>query len=346
MKALIKLRKGPGFTELHDIPEPLAPGPTEVKAEIKYCGICGTDIKIYHGDHRYYKPPLTLGHEFSAVVVEVGREVKNIKVGDEIVIAPRIPAVPRLPLDPWEKPWNKRRAFDAPWGSTRYGGMTKYGVYDEDLVLKLPPNVDLESAALTEPLAICVHGIIDQGMVHCTDVVVVSGPGPIGLLSMQIAKAEGAYVIICGIEGDESKLEIARQLGADIAVNVSKEDPMQAILDLTYGGGADVVIECAGSGSSVNQLMRYSCRKGQFIQIGTSAHKYEIDFMQVSYKELKVIGSFSSMYTDWEKSLKLMSSGRVKAKPIVSHKFPLSAWQEAFHMLENRKGMKILLYPD
>jgi len=206
--------------------------------------------------------------------------------------------------------------------------------------------VDLTSAALTEPLSVCARGIINFGMIHCTDVVVVSGPGSIGQLSAQIAKAEGATVIVCGIDGDEEKLALATELGADLVFNVSQQDPLPAIHEMTYGAGADVVIECAGHGSSVSNLINYARRGAQFIQIGTSMHTYEIDFMQLAYKELKAVGSFGSSYGEWEKSLRLMDTGRVNTRAVVSHKMPISEWQEAFKIIERRESVKILLHPD
>lgn len=345
MQALVKKEKGYGNTELIDIPEP-SPGPRMVKAEIKYCGICGTDHKMYTDDHAYYTPPIVLGHEFSAVVVEVGDKVQNIKVGDEIVAAPLRTRNTLHQRHAYHFPGRVRRGFDTPWGVAAYGGFTKYGVYPEESVLKIPDGVTLVDAALTEPTAVCARGIIGFGMVHCTDVAVVSGPGSIGLLAAQIAKAEGATVIVCGIDGDEKKLEMAAKLGADMVFNVSKEDPLPAILDMTYGAGADVVIECAGHGSSIANLINYARLGAQYIQIGTSMHKYEVDFMQLAYKELKAVGTFGASHQDFERSLRLMANGQVSGSGVVSHKMPISQWEEAFKIIEARESVKILLYPD
>lgn len=345
MQALVKTEKGFGNTEMLDVPEP-TPGPRQVKAEIAFCGICGTDHKIYTDDHAYYTPPMVLGHEFSAVVIEVGEQVGRIKVGDEIVAAPLRSSRPLHQKHAYDYPSFGRRGFNTSWGVATYGGFAKYGVFNEASVMKLPSGVDLASAALTEPLSVCARGIIEHGMIHCTDVVVVSGPGSIGLLSAQIAKAEGAAVIVCGVDGDEKKLELAAKLGADRVFNVSQQDPLPAIHEMTYGGGADVVIECAGHGSSVANLINYARLGAQFIQIGTSMHSYEIEFMQLAYKELKAVGSFGSSYGEWEKSLKLMSTGQVNAAAVISHRMPMSAWQDAFGIMEARESIKILLHPD
>jgi len=346
MQALVKTEKGFGNTEILNVPEP-TPGPRQVKAKIAFCGICGTDYKIYTDDHAYYAPPMVLGHEVSAVVIEVGEQVGQIKVGEEIVAAPLRSSRPLHQRHAYDYPSRGgRRGFDTSWGVATYGGFAEYGVFNEASVMKLPPGVDLAGAALTEPLSVCSRGIIAHGMIHCTDVVVVSGPGSIGLLSAQIAKAEGGTVIVCGVDGDEKKLELAAELGADLVFNVSQQDPMPAIQEMTYGAGADVVIECAGHGSSVTNLINYARLGAQFIQIGTSMHTYEIDFMQLAYKELKAVGSFGSSYGEWEKSLKLMSTGQVNAGAVISHRMPISAWQDAFKIMENRESVKILLHPD
>ena len=346
MQAVLKTRKGRGNTELSEIPVP-DPGPRQVKAEIKFCGICGTDLKIFSDDHAYYNPPMVLGHEFSAVVAAVGKQVTRVQPGDEIVVAPLNAPRTLHQRHAYDYPKGSRRGcFETPWGIATYGGMTRFGVYDENSVIRLPPGVDLQSAAMTEPLSVCTRGIISNGEIHCTDLVVVSGPGPIGLLAAQIAKAEGGYVIVCGIDGDRKKLEIARELGADEVYNVDREDPLPHILEMTQGGGADVLIECAGHGSSVNRLLDYGRRGAQFIQLGTSMHEYEIDFMQLAYKELNVVGSFGSSHREWEKSLQMMRTGKVDPHPLVSHTMPMSEWRQAFEILQNRQGIKILLFPD
>ena len=346
MKAVVKLQKGYGYIEVKDVPEPPL-YPNGVKVKIKYCGICGTDVKIYHGEHAYYKPPLILGHEFSGVVVETGEDVKNVKVGSEVVIS-RGTTLARSLYGRSRDPWAAigRQGFEAEWGFTSYGGFTTYGVCDWQSILEIPPGVDLESAALTEPLGVTGHAILGKASIHSSDVVVVSGPGPIGLLTAQLAKAEGGLVIVLGTSIDEAKLLLAKELGADMVLNVEEQDPLPIVLDLTCGAGADVVCECAGVAASVSQCLNLARRGAQYIQLGTSMKEMLIDFTQISYKELVVLGSFGSERIDWERGLNLIDQGKVKVKPLISHKLPLSAWREAFALCEEKKGIKVLLYPE
>ncbi|MFC1937933.1 zinc-binding dehydrogenase, partial [Chloroflexota bacterium] len=223
---------------------------------------------------------------------------------------------------------------------------TTYRVYDPGAIIEIPPSVDLESAALVEPLAVGGRAILGKAGIHSSDVAVVSGPGPIGLLTAQLAKTEGATVIVLGTTVDETRLKVARELGADIVLNVEEQDPLPLVLDLTYGAGADVVCECAGVAASVSQCLDLARRGAQYIQLGTSAKKMSIDFAQISYKELEVIGSFSSERIDWERGLNLMAQGKVNVNPLISHKLPLSQWREGFALSENKQGIKVLLYPD
>jgi L-iditol 2-dehydrogenase len=346
MKAVVKLQKGYGHIEVKEVPEPPL-RPDGVKVEIQYCGVCGTDVKIYHDEHGYYRPPLILGHEFSGTVVEVGAEVRNVRVGARVVVPPGI-AQPRSLYGQSQNPWGGlgRRGFQADWGFTSYGGFTKYGVYNWRSAIELPKGVDLESAALAEPLAVCVHGIVGKARIHCSDVVVVSGPGPIGLLTAQLAKAEGAKVILLGVGADKTRLAVAKELGIDLVLNVEEQDPVPVVLEHSFGSGADVVCECVGMAASVTQCLKLARRGAQFIQLGTSRKEMTVDFAQISYKELNVIGSFNYERVDWEIALNLIDQGKVQVKPLITHKLPLSGWQEGFALSDDKRGIKVLLYPE
>ncbi|MBW1691943.1 MAG: zinc-binding dehydrogenase [Deltaproteobacteria bacterium] len=341
MKALMKLKKGYGEVELREIPEPV-PGPEEVKVEIKYCGICGTDMKIFHGEHAYYKAPSILGHEMIGTVTEIGKNVTGVEIGDNVVATEssvtKAKSLYGHSMDPWVE--QSYRGF------TGGGGFAKYGVYDDKAILKVPQSIDLKSGALLEPLACAVHAIIEKAPIHCNDIVVVSGPGPMGLLTAQLAKNEGGFVIILGRSADQNKLELALDLGIDMALNIEKQDTIDTILDISNEAGADLVFECVGVASSVSECMRLVRRYGYFIQVGSSAKLMEVDFAQIMYKELTVMGSFGRERIDWERSVRLLETGKVKTKPLISHILPLSAWHEAFMLFEEGKGVKILLCPD
>ena len=346
MKALVKTKKAPGHMQIAEVSEP-KPAANEVKLEIQYCGICGTDVKIYRDKHAYYRAPQIPGHEYSSVVVELGDDVKNISVGDRVVAASspiRRDSLYGRGRNPWGE--GPGRGFETEWGFTQFGGFARYTVCDAQRVLKLPEGVDLISAALTEPVSVCLRGVMDKAHVECTDVAVVSGPGTIGLLAAQIVKAQGAFVILLGVSSDEHRLDLAKKLGVDLVFNVDETDPLPEILSLTKGAGADKVFECAGYHSSVSKCIEVARRGGHYVQLGTSMAIMEIDFTQIAYKELTVVGTFGTSRTGWERSLMLMEKGDIQTLPLVSHKCPLSDWEEGMAFAEGKEGIKVLLYPD
>ena len=267
----------------------------EVLVEISFCGVCGTDVKILHDHHAYYRPPLILGHEFSGVVADVGADVTGISVGDTVVVPPspiRVESLEARARSPWQT--GVRDGFEAEWGFTTYGGFTKYGVFGAERIVKLPNGVDVESAALVEPLSVCVHAVLDNASVRATDVVVVSGAGAIGLLTAQLAKAQGATVVVLGLGVDEHRLALAKSLGADAVVNTERDDPEDVTLDLSRGAGADVVFECVGAEASVVNCIRLVRRGGHYVQVGTSASVMSVEFAQIAYKELTVKGNLAA----------------------------------------------------
>jgi len=341
LKAVVKTKKGKGNVELKEIPEP-TPKEKEVEIEVKVAGICGTDIHIYYDEYPN-NPPVVLGHEVSGIIVDVGRDVTEYKAGDRVTSETffytcgkcRFCRSGRINLCP------DRLSI----GSGVNGAFTKYLVVPEKNLHKLPPNVSFEEGALSEPLACCIHAVSESAKVYASDIVVVSGPGPIGLLALQIAKAEGAFTIICGISVDEERLNVAKQVGADIVINIQKEDPLRIVREVSEGYGADVVVECAGAGSSANQCLRLVRKGGKFIQMGLFSKPIQIDLKQIVYKELKIIGSFSHVPSCWRKAMRLLEQKKVMLEPLISDKLSLNQWKKGFERVEEHQGLKVLLYP-
>ena len=343
MKGLVKFKKGEGNVEIQEVNEP-KPGRDEVMIEVKATGICGSDIHIYHDDIKIpLKPPVIMGHEFSGVVAEVGDKVKNVKIGDRVTseTAASVCGVCRYCRTGNHNLCANRLGI----GYWINGAFTKYCVVPKERVHKLPPNIDFVSAAVCEPLSCCVHGVIELTGVTAGDVVVVTGPGAIGLLTLQLAKAEGGQVVMCGTSRDEERLKLAQELGADFVVNVQKDDPVKIVNDLTQGYGADVVLECSGAPGAANFGLEVVRKQGKYTQIGLFGRPIEIDFEKIAYKEIRVTGSFSQRWTAWELALKLLSQGKVKTRSLVSDVLPLTQWREGFKKHEEKSGVKILLTP-
>lgn len=341
MKTLSKTEQGFGHLVIQEKPVP-SPGKNEVKIEVKYAGICGSDIHTYEGHYRV-AVPVTLGHEFSGVVAEVGEEVTEFKPGDRVTSETTfyICGECRYCQSEDYNLCSLRKGL----GTQQDGAFAKYLIARKDSVHLLPERVDFQSGAMTEPLA-CTYHAIAKTEINQGDLIVVIGPGPIGLLAAQVAKARGGKVIITGLTNDKIRLDKAKELGIDYAVNTQEENVKDLVNQLTDGYGADVVLECSGAVPGAKQGLDLLHKKGQYAQVGLFA-KSEIpfDLEKVIQKEIRVVGSRSQNSADWEPSLALMNEGKVNAKALVTHEFLITQWNEAYQAIKSGEAIKVLLRP-
>ncbi|MBD3307733.1 alcohol dehydrogenase catalytic domain-containing protein [candidate division KSB3 bacterium] len=344
MKALVKYERGPGNMEIRDVPEPeVKPG--EVKIQVHATGICGSDLHIYHDDAVVpISPPVITGHEFAGVVAEVGEGITEWKAGDRVVSETAYDVCGAC--EPCMTgfynlcPQRKTLGF---WAN---GAFTSYTVVPAHRVHALPDNVDFVAGSLMEPLACVVHAALELTQITTGDLVLVSGPGAIGLSAIQIAKAQGARVIAAGTDMDLKRLELARELGADMLINVMQRHLLDEVNTLTQGRGVDIVLECSGSAQAANDAVLAVKRRGQYTQIGLFGKPITIDMEKMCFKEIRFIGSLASKWTSWEKALQLVAQGRVQLKPLVSDVLPIRDWETAFQMFEDKQGLKIVLTPE
>lgn len=344
MKALVKYAAGPGNMEIRDVPEP-TPGVGQVKIEVKEAGICGSDLHIYHSDIAIpVNPPVITGHEFSGVVVEVGEGVTKFKPGDRVVseTAYHYCGVCDFCREGYYNLCVERKTL----GYWYNGVFTKYTLVPEARVHLIPENVDFTTAAMTEPLACVVHAVYDLCKIVPGDVVLVSGPGAIGIMAMQVAKSHGATVIVSGTNVDTERLKLAKALGADYIVNVQKENITDMVNQLTDNYGVDVVLECSGSEAGTDTGLNLIKKRGYFTQIGLAGKKIEFDIEKICYKELHFSGSLGSRNHSWRKAIQLLKEGKVKLKPLATTKLSILEWEKAFKMFENKEGFKIFLLPE
>lgn len=339
MQAVVKFARGVGNVELRDIPEPQA-GQGQVKIRVRATGVCGTDLHIY-ADEYPSNPPVALGHEFSGEVVAVGEGVTVVAPGDRVTSRTYFITCGKCEYcrTGRDNLCYSRKSI----GSGVHGAMAKYVVVPETAVFRLPDNVSFLAGALSEPLACCVHAVLEYNRPQPTERALVTGPGAIGLLAMQVAKTTGAKVTILGTPADARRLELARQLGADEVIST---DQLPAILERERQAGYDAVIECSGAQAGIETALQLAKRGGRFTQVGLAGKKVLFDIDQIVYKQLEVTATFAHVWRNWPKVMSLLGSGAVQTEPLVSHRLPLSRWQEAFEAFTAREGVKIVLEPE
>jgi len=336
MQALMKISRGVGNVELRDIPEPI-PGSEEVKVRVKAAGICGTDIHIMN-DEFPYNPPVVLGHEVAGIVEECGEKVSSFKVGDRVTSRTSVGCGKC-------KYCHTGRANLCPnrltLGLSINGGFAKYFVIPESNLHLLPENVGFVAGALTEPLACCVHAVLETGKVSPGESVLITGPGPIGLICTQLAKASGGYVTIMGTPRDKERLELAKKLGADETVFTTETEEL-----INNKREFEVVVECSGAEPAIDTGLRLATKRARYVQMGLIGKEAKINIDQIVYKEIIFLGSFAQKWTAWGKALNLLGHGIIQTEPLVSHRLSLNQWQEGFEMLINNKGLKKVIIPE
>ncbi len=342
MKAVMKVAPGVGNIELRDIDEPF-PEAGQVKIRVHTAGICGTDLHIYKDEFRSV-PPVVLGHEIAGEVVAVGDGVDARTIGTRVTTETYFYTCGtcRYCRSGNVNLCLRRRSI----GSAVNGGFTNYVIVPQKNVHLLPDNLDLVAGALTEPLACVVHGVLTTPTVAPGDVAVIAGPGAIGLLTLQVVKAAGATVIMLGTDADAPRLALARELGADMTLNVQRDDVKAAVEEVTVEGmGADVVYECSGAGAAAAQLLELVRRRGRYVQIGLFGKSIAWDLDQICFREVTVTGSNASIPSAWTRAIQLLGSGQVKTAPLITNIYPVTEWQTAFDAFEAKQGIKMVLQP-
>src|ERR1700751_532121 len=282
MKALVKYASGEGNVDIREVEEPRC-GDDQVKLEIAYCGICGTDIHVLQDTFRNY-PPVILGHEFSGTVVEVGSNVTGVKCGEKVA------CLGATAVTCGQCSYciagnfifcSNRRGM----GHGVNGGFARYVALRPDQLYRVPPDISLEEAALTEPFAAVVQAVTELTNVRIGDVALVSGPGPMGLLCVKLLVAEGVKTIVAGASGDDSRLEAALRYGAAAAINTSERSITDVIRELGDGRGVDVAFECAGHENSVRACLEALRPLGRYTQVGICGREIQFPIDQIFYKQ-------------------------------------------------------------
>lgn len=311
----------------------------EVLVKVKACGICGTDVHIFHGNYQV-KYPLIPGHELSGEVCAVGEGVTGISVGDRVAVDPNNAC--------GQCSYCRQGRVNLcknlnPIGVTRDGGFAEYCRVPAVQIYLLPDSVSFEQGALMEPLACALRGI-QMAEIAPGDTVAVLGSGTMGGLLLQLARTSGGGKMFLS-EPIPKRREIALSFGADLTVNPLEDDVHQALLSLDPDG-ADVVFEAAGLAVTAEQSLQLAKRGGKVIFFGvvSPTEKVEVSPYLINENELTIRGSFNNPLTN-SRALELIASGRVSVEPYISHRFPIEQFEEAFSLFGKPEAFKILIVP-
>ena len=345
MEALVKTKHGKGFMEIKEVKKP-EPEPNEVLIKIKAAGICGSDIHFYDGSLTHCFPPVILGHEFSGEIEKVGDAVTRYSPRDRVVSEPHkggcglcmFCQTGQTEVCP------KKRAI----GYKIDGSFASHITMPESSLHRIPDHISFDHAALAEPLAVVIKGVLERTRVNPEDFVVVLGCGPVGLLAANAIKAEGARgVMVTGTDLDEGiRLKAARQMNIDHVLNIQQENLKEAVLDFTNGMGADLVVEACGVEAAIHQAFDILRTDGRIAAIGHTGRDYiSVPWETGLRKAAHVTWSFSSNWSSWERAVSMLSGNKIEADQIVTHTYPLKEWNTAFESLEKLKAIKVLLRP-
>lgn len=333
MKALRKTASGAGHVEISDVDIPEI-GPDDVLMKVYATGVCGSDLLIQE-DRHFYEAPVTLGHEFSGIAARVGKNVTRVKEGDKFIA-------------------------DIECGPGRWLGVTVDGAYapfmrvSEHVIYRIPDHVSLDHACLGEPIAATHHWIQERAQVKVGDDVVVVGPGPMGIMGCHYARYCGARrVFLIGLRSDKKRLHIGKQMGADYTL-YSEDNPEKAVLDITGGKGAEVVLECSASEKGVRHALDCARKayegpggKGVVVFISLWGQKITLNLDEISLGQLDIRGSWSWNGSEtWEHAIDLLDRGVFKLDPMITAHYGLDDWETAFANLRAKQDVKAFIHPN
>ena len=340
MKALAKTGPGMEGMELIEVPEPsLCEG--EIKVRVSAAGICGTDIHIMRDEYPY-NPPVILGHEYVGIISEVGSAVDNFKVGERVVSLTAVSTCGRCVYcrDGLYMLCPKRKSI----GSGLDGAMAEYVKVPARLAYSIPDSISYgDELAMCEPLACCIRAVSEQSRISAGDVVLISGPGTIGLLTLQLCTMQGARVIVSGTPRDSERLELAKELGAERVVDSA--DELLDVISTVCPGGVDAAFECAGVAVSADNCLKALKKRGGFTQVALYEQPIMFDFNAFLFKELTLYTTFASEPTSWDRLMSILKTEKIKLKPLFSNELSLEDWQEGFRRATSLIGFKTALRP-
>jgi len=337
MKALVKQTAGRGLA-LTEVPEPTFRD-DEVLIRVRSAGVCGTDVHIYEWDAwaaGRCKPPFICGHEFAGDVVAVGSFVESVKVGDRVTAEGHI-------VD--ERSLFSRTGNAHADPSTKIIGVDRDGCFAEYIAMPatnvwhLDDSISYDVGGIHDPMGNAFHTALTANIPGA--VVLITGCGPIGAFAVGICKAAGAARIIA-TDVNPKRLELARTMGAHDAVH--PDDAKAAVMKASDGNGADVVLEMSGVPSAVHQAFALCRPAGRVNMLGIPSKSIDIDFAtEIIFKGLTIYGVVGRrMYDTWHQMSRFVASGNFDPTPVITHRLPLEAVDDAMHLIKSGDAGKII----
>ena len=342
---------GPRDLRVIDCPVP-SPGSGEALIKVAMCGTCGSDLKIYDGHFPFTLPygQFIPGHEWTGTVVALGDNVDEVALGDRVCIEAhhgcgRCDNCLVGKYTAYLNYGNTSKGHRAT-GMTANGGFAEYVVHHVSALYPLPATVSFEDAVLLTTAGSGLYGLdVTGGYIIGQDVLVI-GPGPIGLMTVQVCKQMGAgRVILTGTR--EHRLAMGRELGADYTINVREQNPVEVIMALTAGQGVDLAIECSGASEAPQQCIQTTKRGGKILYIAFYGEEVTLDLNAVVRNDVNMYASRGEGGNNVKRAVALAASGRLKGAPLVTHRFPLEQITEGLRILRERIGdpLKVVFVP-
>ncbi|WP_442601243.1 L-threonine 3-dehydrogenase [Paenibacillus sp. KN14-4R] len=339
MMGLVKDERGPGAT-LKQVPIPTCK-PNEVLVRVKATSICGTDLHIYKWDawaESTVVTPNVFGHEFAGIVEEIGSQVKTVKVGDHVSGEGHIVCGNC-------KACRTGNAHVCPhtksFGITVPGCFAEYAVLQESNVIQNRKDLTFELACLQDPMGNAIQTVLSGDIVGKS--VAVVGTGPIGLMAVAVAKACGAGLVIA-VDINPYRLQLADQMGADVIINSREVSMVDTIRDYTNGEGVEVLLEMSGHPTAIRDSFEAAANAGRVSMLGIPTQEVSLDLSRhLIFKGLHVEGiTGRRMYDTWYQMKGLIDQKRIDLKPLITHRFKLEQYEEAFALMASGECGKII----
>lgn len=339
---LQQVMTAPGEIIFREIPKP-EPAADEVVVKIMKIGICGSDIHVYHGKHPFTKYPVTQGHEVSGRIVSVGSEVLGLTVGQKVTIEPQVYCGKCYPCRHGK--YNLCEELKV-MGFQTTGTASEYFAVKASKVTPLPEGMTYNEGAMIEPLAVTVHAAKRAGILTGRKVVIL-GAGPIGILLAQSVKAFGVSEVMV-TDVSDYRLHLASECGADYTVNTRETDFNEALLHAFGPDKADVIYDCAGNDTTINQAVRCARKGSQIILVAVFADMAKVDLAVLNDHELDLNTSMMYRHEDYLDAIQFVSEGKVHLRPLMSKHFDFNDYLEAYRYIDaNRETtMKVLIDVD